>query len=164
MFNQTFMHMPPEPSLELSLQFGKDLASTEHKRILSRYFVTKSLNACLQHLKRQAAFTVRVVGLTEGLALNQSYRERAYATNVLTFSYESEPIALADLVLCAPVILKESKALNLPLQDHYRHLLIHGALHALGYDHETSKKEARIMEALEIELLKAFKVPNPYAL
>ncbi len=157
------MHTPPEPVLELSLQFGKDLGATEHKRILSRYFVTKSLSACLEHLKRQAAFTVRVVGLKEGKALNRSYRERAYATNVLTFSYESDPIAMADLVLCAPVILKESKALNLPLKDHYRHLLIHGALHALGFDHEVSKKEARIMEALEIELLKAFKVPNPYA-
>ena len=157
------MRTTPEPVLELSLQFGKDLGSSEHKRILSRYFVTKSLSACLQHLNRQAAFTVRVVGHDEGLALNGAYRERAYATNVLTFCYESEPIAMADLVLCAPVILKESMALNLPLKDHYRHLLIHGALHALGHDHEVSKKEARIMEALEIELLTTFKVPNPYA-
>jgi len=152
-----------QPTLELSLQFGKDLESTQHPRILSRYFVTQSITACLERLKCQASFTVRVVGLSEGLALNQSYRARSYATNVLTFCYASEPRALADLVLCAPVILKEAEDLNIPLKDHYRHLLIHGALHALGHDHEVNQKQAKIMEGLEIELLAGFKVPNPYA-
>ena len=152
-----------QPTLELSLQFGKDLESTEHQRILSRYFVAKSLTACLERLTCKASFTVRVVGESEGLALNQSYRQSAYATNVLTFSYASEPSALADLVLCAPVILRQAKDLNIPLKDHYRHLLIHGALHALGHDHEAGQKQAHIMESLEIELLAGFKVPNPYA-
>ena len=153
----------PPTALELSLQFGKELESLEHKRILTRYFVSKSLSACLERLRCQASFTVRVVGQEEGLALNQTYRARAYATNVLTFSYASAPHVLADLVLCAPVILQEASDLNIPLKDHYRHLLIHGALHALGHDHEVHPKQAKIMEDLEIELLSRFKVPNPYA-
>jgi len=150
------------PLLELSLQFGRDFESAEHKRILSRYFVTRSLAAALKHCQQQGAFTVRVVGEAEGRDLNGSYRQRDYATNVLTFAYASEPTALADLVFCAPVILKEAKALHIPLKDHYRHLLVHGALHALGYDHEVSKREAIKMERLEIEILEQFKVPNPY--
>ena len=157
------MPAPPIPSFELSLQFGKGLESLEHKRILSRYFVKQSLERCLLHCNRFGALTVRVVGEEEGRALNFSYRKRDYATNVLTFSYESEPMVMADLVFCAPVILKESSALAIPLRDHYRHLLVHGALHALGFDHEVSQKEARKMEQLEIEILDTFKVPNPYA-
>jgi probable rRNA maturation factor len=148
----------------LSLQFGKDLESSEHQHLLSRYFVSKSLELCLAHCERFGSLTVRVVGASEGRALNLSYRQRDYATNVLTFSYAIEPTVMADLVFCAPVILKESQALQIPLKDHYRHLLIHGTLHALGYDHEVSKKEARRMESLETELLAKFKVPNPYAL
>jgi len=158
------MTSPAVPRVALSLQFGKDLGSLEHRRILSRYFVSKSLEVCFTHCKRLGSLTVRVVGEEEGRALNSSYRQRDYATNVLTFSYAHEPLTEADLVFCAPVILKESKALEIPLKDHYRHLLVHGALHALGYDHEVSKKDAREMERLEIEILAKFEVPNPYEL
>lgn len=158
------MSTSTEPRVELSLQFGKDLESAEHKRILSRYFVYKSLEACLVHADRFGAFTVRVVGESEARALNESYRQRDYATNVLTFSYSTAPTVMADLVFCAPVILKESQALGISLKNHYRHLLVHGALHALGHDHELSVRQAKKMERLEIEILAQFKVPNPYAL
>jgi len=116
-------------------------------------------------LKKQAAaidasITLRIVDDAEGQLLNQQYRHKNYATNILTFDYEREPL-MADLVFCAPIVAKEAREQHKPLLAHYAHLTIHGMLHALGYDHQTAK-DAASMENMEIELLAHFRYPNPY--
>ena len=111
---------------------------------------------------------VRLVTEEEGRELNRRYRERDSATNVLSFPVgedailpDDEPVPLGDLVLCAAVVHSEASAQNKPIADHWGHLLVHGTLHLLGYDHETDA-EAAAMERLEIEILAAKGVPNPY--
>jgi probable rRNA maturation factor len=106
--------------------------------------------------------TVRIVDAEEGQALNSSYRKKNYATNVLTFDYAQTPMVMADLVLCAPVVALEAKEQGKSLQEHYAHLLIHGALHAQGYDHETSEKDAIEMETLEMFIMASLGLPCPY--
>ena len=106
--------------------------------------------------------TVRVVGEAEGRALNLRYRGKDYPTNVLTFDYAQEPVVMADLVLCGPVIAREAREQRKTLQAHYAHLLVHGTLHAQGWDHETGEWDALEMETLEILLLAALGFDNPY--
>ena len=106
--------------------------------------------------------TVRIVGATEGRALNREFRGKDYATNVLTFAYTQTPLTMADLVLCAPVVEREAREQRKPLQEHYAHLVVHGTLHAQGYDHEESDVEAHEMEALEVLLMGSLGLPNPY--
>jgi probable rRNA maturation factor len=105
---------------------------------------------------------VRIVGEAEARALNQQYRGKDYATNVLTFDYAREPWVMADLVLCGPVVEREAKEQRKTLQEHYAHLLVHGTLHAQGYDHESGERDALEMETLEILLLGALGFGNPY--
>jgi probable rRNA maturation factor len=105
---------------------------------------------------------VRIVDAEEGQALNRDYRQRDYATNVLTFDYTQEPMVTADLVLCAPVVAKEAKDNKKTLQAHYAHLLVHGTLHAQGWDHETGEEDAEAMEAEEIRILAGLGFKNPY--
>jgi probable rRNA maturation factor len=148
------------PDLDLSLQFGDDVPYlARHKAALPKAQVRKWLQHALQ---RSGEITVRIVGKTEGQALNNSYRQKDYATNVLTFDYAHEPVVMADLVLCAPVVAAEAKEQGKSLQDHYTHLLVHGALHAQGYDHEMDEREALEMEAVEIFVLGALGVSCPY--
>ncbi len=109
-----------------------------------------------------AEIAVRVVGEGKGRALNLQYRGKDYATNVLTFDYAQQPVAMADLVLCGPVIEQEAREQGKTLEAHYAHLLVHGALHAQGYDHETGEGDALEMETLEILLLSALGFDNPY--
>lgn len=124
-----FAHAGAElPDLTLDLQFGKAVPET-HKKLLSKARVTRWIRMALL---RDAEITVRVVGAAEGRALNRDYRNKDYATNVLTFDYTQEPVVTADLVLCAPVVAKEAKEQNKTLEEHYAHLLVHGALHAQG--------------------------------
>ncbi|MFL6693312.1 MAG: rRNA maturation RNase YbeY [Ramlibacter sp.] len=145
--------------LSLDLQFGVFAGAAKHKSLLPRAKVLRWIGMALQ---RPAEITVRVVGESEGRALNAQYRRKDYATNVLTFDYTREPVLTADLVLCAPVVEREAREQDKPLVAHYAHLLVHGALHAQGYDHESGEREALEMEALEILLLGALGLPNPY--
>jgi len=82
---------------------------------------------------------------------------------VLTFDYAQQPMVLADLVLCAPVVEREAREQNKTLEEHYAHLLVHGALHAQGWDHETSEQDAREMEARETAILRGLGFADPYA-
>jgi probable rRNA maturation factor len=141
--------------LVLSLQF----ADRSHRAQLARHRVARWLRAALE---APAQLTVRIVGEAEGRALNRDFRARDYATNVLTFDYEREPIVVADIVLCAPVVEREAVEQGKPLEAHYAHLLVHGALHAQGYDHEDDADAAR-MEARERELLLALGIGDPAA-
>jgi probable rRNA maturation factor len=101
-------------------------------------------------------------GTAEGRTLNREYRHKDYATNVLTFDYTQEPVVSADLVLCAPVVAMEAKEQGKTLEEHYAHLLVHGTLHAQGYEHETNEVDALEMEALEVLLMEGMGYGNPY--
>jgi probable rRNA maturation factor len=143
------------PALRLSLQFP----DPRHRPLLPRHHVARWIRAALE---RDAEITVRIVGEAEGRELNHGYRKLDHATNVLTFDYEREPVVVADLVLCAPVLEAEARAARVPLEAHYAHLLVHGTLHAQGHDHRRAR-EARLMEARESEILLGLGLADPYA-
>ena len=144
------------PPLQLSLQF----ADATHRALLPRHKVARWIRAGLE---LPATITVRIVDAEEGGALNRDYRQKDYATNVLTFDYAQEPEIQADLVLCAPVVEREAKEQGIDLAAHYAHLLVHGTLHAQGYDHEDDGAEAACMEAREAEVLAGLGFDDPYA-
>ena len=146
-------------SLQLSLQFGDVKDAALHRAALPRHSVTRWIRHALQS---DAEITVRIVDAEEGQALNRDYRQKDYATNVLTFDYTQHPVVTADLVLCAPVVAQEARANKKTLQAHYAHLLVHGTLHAQGYDHETGEEDAEEMEALEIKVMAGLGIANPY--
>ncbi len=146
-------------NLQLSLQFGNLKDAARHRAALPRHSVTRWIRHALEN---DAEITVRIVDAEEGQALNRDYRQKDYATNVLTFDYTQEPVVTADLVLCAPVVAQEAKENKKTLQAHYAHLLVHGTLHAQGYDHETSPQDADEMEALETRVLAGLGFRNPY--
>ena len=145
--------------LSLSLQFGTFTGVAQHRAALPRHFVAR----CLRHaLEADGEITVRIVDAAEGRDLNYAYRQKDYATNVLTFDYTQEPVVTADLVLCAPVVEQEAVENGKSLQAHYAHLLVHGTLHAQGWDHETSDADADAMEARETAILAGLGFSNPY--
>jgi probable rRNA maturation factor len=114
-------------------------------------------------LMHPASFTLRVVDEAEGRALNRDYRGKDYATNVLTFAYgEEDGVFAGDIVLCAPVVEKEAREQGKALLAHYAHLTVHGVLHMQGHEHETDR-QAREMEALEVEILRRLRFNDPYA-
>ena len=106
--------------------------------------------------------TIRLVDADEGQTLNNEYRGKDYATNVLSFPYETEPLVMGDLVICPSVVAREASEQNKPLAAHYAHLTVHGMLHLQGWDHENDD-DARLMEDKETEILAAMGYPNPYA-
>jgi probable rRNA maturation factor len=106
--------------------------------------------------------TVRLVDEDEGQALNREYRGKDYATNVLSFPYDSEPRVVGDLVICPMVVAREAAAQNKALAAHYAHLTVHGMLHLQGWDHENDE-DAQAMEDEEREILAALGYPDPYA-
>ena len=144
-----------KPELQLSLQF----ADKAHRALLPRHRVARWLRAALG---APAQIAVRIVGADEGRALNRDWRGKDKATNVLTFDYETAPLVVADLVLCAPVVEREARAEGKAIEAHYAHLLVHGVLHAQGWTHERAA-EARRMEARESAIVQALGFPDPYA-
>jgi probable rRNA maturation factor len=153
------MNAQAHPELSLSLQW----ADPSHKSELPRYTVAKAIRYTLKiDLLDAAEITVRVVDAEEARALNRQYRAKDYATNVLTFDYAKQPVLCADIVLCAPVLEAEAIAQNKAVRAHYVHMLVHGTLHAMGYDHERSALEAKRMESLEIAVLQSLGVADPY--
>ena len=146
-------------SLTLSLQFARFADASAHRLALPRHQVARWIRRALAH---EADITVRIVDALEAQDLNRSYRGKNYATNVLTFDYAMEPLVHADLVLCAPVIAREAQEQGKSLQAHYAHLIVHGTLHAQGWDHEASKADARDMEAHEVALLAGLGFGSPY--
>jgi probable rRNA maturation factor len=145
--------------LDLVLQFGRFPNVAAHRAVLRKARLAGWIEPALRH---PAEIAVRVVGEDEAQALNLQYRGRDYPTNVLTFDYAREPWVSADLVLCGPVVEREALEQGKTLEAHYAHLLVHGTLHAQGYDHETNERDALEMEAVEILLLASLGYANPY--
>ena len=104
---------------------------------------------------------IRLVELDEGQALNKEYRGKDYATNVLSFPYDIEPVVSGDLVICPAVVAREAAEQSKPLAAHYAHLVVHGMLHLQGWDHENDD-DAQAMEEEETEILAAMGYPDPY--
>ena len=146
------------PELSLSLQFGKFKDVDKHRAALPRHKVIRWIRNTLEV---DGELTVRIVDAEEGQTLNREYRKKDYATNVLTFDYTQEPVVTADLVLCAPVVAKEAREQKKTLQEHYAHLIVHGALHAQGWDHELDE-DAQVMELRETEIMARLGFSNPY--
>lgn len=152
----------------IDLQFSDEVGTASERASLKRLISRSRVRRWVAHALRQSntadQITLRVVGASEGRDLNRGYRGKAkdYATNVLTFDYQRKPFLAADIVLCAPVIAREADEQSKTLEAHWAHLVIHGILHAQGYDHETSEGEALEMEALEVLLLQSLGYPNPY--
>jgi probable rRNA maturation factor len=142
------------PELRLSLQ----QPDGRHRSVLARHRVARWIRAALD---APAEITVRIVDEAEGRALNRDFRAKDCATNVLTFDYQREPVVVADLVLCAPLVAREAREQRKTLVAHYAHLVIHGTLHAQGADHERAA-EARAMEGRETALLMALGFADPY--
>jgi probable rRNA maturation factor len=146
------------PELALSLQFSSVANAAKHRAALPRHRVNKWIRHALQS---NGEITVRIVDAEEGQTLNREYRKKDYATNVLTFDYTQEPVVTADLVLCAPVVAAEAKEQKKTLEAHYAHLIVHGTLHAQGWDHELDE-DAQVMELRETEIMARLGFKNPY--
>jgi probable rRNA maturation factor len=152
--------------LSLAVQYGMPAGELPRWRL--RRWVALAVNAVAQEARQDfqaVALTLRLVDTAEGRRLNRDFRQRDYATNVLTFEYGVDPggTASGDILLCVPVLQREAGEQGKPLLNHAAHLTIHGVLHALGYDH-IDPGEARAMEGLEIRILAALGIGNPYQL
>ena len=112
-------------------------------------------------LAREAEVTVRYVAEAEGRKLNREFRGKDYATNVLTFIYATKPLA-GDIVICAPVVVREAREQGKDVRAHHAHLLVHGLLHLQGMDHEASR-DAGKMESRERAILRGLGFADPYA-
>lgn len=157
--------MPPE--LSLSVQYATPAPQLPRWRL--RRWVQHALKGAHQHAAGKLAdihtlsLTLRLVDSAEGQELNREFRQRDYATNILTFAYGADPSGTlhADLVLCVPVLEREANEQHKPLRNHAAHLTLHGVLHAVGYDH-IAHDDAQEMEALETALLAQLGIPDPY--
>ncbi|AOB33397.1 heat-shock protein [Bordetella sp. H567] len=152
-------------ALSLSVQYAVEAAALPRWRL--RRWIARALCAARDDglvAFRGAEISLRVVGLAEGRQLNHAFRGRDYATNVLTFEYGVGPdsVARGDIVLCLPVLRREAREQRKTPLAHAAHLTIHGALHALGYDH-IKAREAKRMESLETRVLGDIGIADPYA-
>ena len=154
------------PILKLTVQRaleGDDRALAPRKHRIRRWAQAALRNG-------MAEVTVRLVGEEEGRMLNRDYRDKDYATNILTFTYDAEertmegadPVLWGDLVLCVPVVIREALEQNKSPDAHFAHLVVHGMLHLQGFDHESSK-DAKVMERIEKEVLASMGYADPYA-
>lgn len=146
---------------EIAISYGLPRAGLPAAQTLRRM-----AEAALQTCGRDAALSIRLVDEPEGRTLNRDYRHKDYATNVLSFPVElpeGVPVDwLGDLVLCAPVVAREASEQGKTLRAHYAHLVVHGVLHLLGFDHE-NKRDAERMEAEERRILAQLGIADPYA-
>jgi probable rRNA maturation factor len=122
--------------------------------------------AALRGRQQDAELSIRIVGEAEGAELNDTYRHKSGPTNVLSFPAELPPgvpvAALGDLVICAPVVAREAAVQGKAPAAHWAHMVVHGCLHLLGYDHEDDGQAAE-MEPLETAILADLGYPDPYA-
>lgn len=156
--------------MKISLSLQQDFQSPELE--LKRAQLQKIIETTLRHVgyKEDCEIGIACVDLEESHQLNLQYREKDKPTNVLSFPSDIpeevlpmlDALPLGDLVICIPVVLQEALEQKKTAQNHFAHLLVHGVLHLLGYDHETSDEDAEEMEGLEIEILAKLNIANPY--
>ncbi|MBL8250727.1 MAG: rRNA maturation RNase YbeY [Candidatus Competibacter sp.] len=148
-------------SLDLDVQIALDMPGLPSEADLRRWAEAALAGA---NYRKAAELTVRIVNEAESTALNESYRRKQGPTNVLSFPFEApaevESALLGDIVICAPVVLREAVQQGKALAAHWAHLVAHGVLHLLGYDHDEEQADA--MEALEIQILAGLGYPDPY--
>lgn len=154
-----------EPKLYLTVQYGEGLDELLSRQRLRAWF-SKMWHFVTDILELDCTaieIALRFVAESEGRRLNYQFRSKDYATNILTFEYgtNDQGVIQTDLVLCISVLEKESKEQSKSLENHMMHLLLHGLLHALGFEH-LNEEEANEMESLEIEILQKMGLPNPY--
>ncbi len=140
------------PKLSLAVQYASS-AENIPTRAQFRRWAQKAL-------QRDASLTLRVVDEAEGRELNKAYRGKDYATNVLTFVLDEEPL-YGDVIVCAPVVEREAREQSKDLLAHYAHMTLHALLHLQGYDHENDE-DAAGMEALETRLMLKLRYSDPY--
>ncbi|QBJ77590.1 rRNA maturation RNase YbeY [Aquitalea sp. USM4] len=155
----------PLPRLAARLQLTLEDRS-QAQQLPEARLIRRCCQAALQADVKQAQVSILLVGSEEGRSLNNTYRGKDYATNVLSFALnEGENIAdlplFGDLVLCTEVVEREAAEQGIELMAHYAHLLVHGMLHLQGFDHEDDE-EAQIMETLETVILAKLGYPDPY--
>ncbi|MEN8381955.1 rRNA maturation RNase YbeY [Acinetobacter radioresistens] len=156
--------------MKLSLSLQQTFVAPE--LVLKRAYLKKVIETTLRHLdvKQDCEIGIACVDLDQSQQLNLEYRRKDKPTNVLSFPSEiPEEILpmlaarpLGDLVICIPVVLQEAAEQHKVPVEHFTHMLVHGTLHLLGYDHEVSDEDAEEMEALEIEILAKLGLNNPY--
>jgi len=156
--------------LKLNLSLQQTFVAPE--LVLKRAYLKKVIETTLRHLdvKQDCEIGIACVDLDQSQQLNLEYRRKDKPTNVLSFPSEiPEEILpmlaarpLGDLVICIPVVLQEAAEQHKVPVEHFTHMLVHGTLHLLGYDHEISDEDAEEMEALEIEILAKLGLNNPY--
>lgn len=144
--------------IEIQRIYTADLQPTEEQ-------LQQWANTTLAALDEDIEMVIRIVDENESAQLNETYRHKIGATNILSFPFDvPEGVdlnLLGDLVICAPVLEREALEQHKPLMNHWAHIVIHGTLHLLGYDH-IEDADAEEMEAKEIALLQTLSIPNPY--
>ncbi len=147
-------------SIDLELQIASRAKTLPHPAQFREW-----VSAALSQRLETAELTIRIVDEEEGELLNEQYRNKKGATNVLSFAYQATPgVAsrlLGDIIICAPVVEREAESYDKPLISHWAHMVIHGTLHLLGYNHEL-ESEALEMENLETTLLLQLGFNPPY--
>ena len=141
------------PQLNFSLQIASKMGDIPTKNLFKKWAKAA--------LRIDTEATIRIVDEAEGRALNLAYRNKDYATNVLTFALSEEPYLMGDIVICAPIVVKEAAEQGKTIAAHFAHLTVHGILHLHGYDHEI-EAQAALMESIEIQTLTKLGYANPY--
>jgi probable rRNA maturation factor len=128
--------------------------------------IERWVGAAIGNQRESTELSIRIVDVDEGQILNEQFRGSTGATNVLSFPFENESPELlpliGDIVICAPVVLKEASEQNKTLNAHWAHMIIHGVLHLLGHDHQ-NENDANLMETLETEIMQGLGFPPPYS-
>lgn len=145
----------------IAIQNPEDFTNLPEEFVINRW-----AHECLKRFKPSAEVTIRFVSNDEIRALNQQFRQKNKPTNVLSFPFDMDGLPadidfIGDIVIAPKIIEAEASAQQKHLEAHYAHMIIHGLLHLLGYDH-IKQEDADVMEPLEIELLATFNIPNPY--
>ena len=145
--------MSHSPQLLFSVTYACDRTGLPSTQQLRRWVMAA--------LRVDAEINVLIAEREEATQLNQQYRGKDYAPNVLTFAFSEDPMVAADIMICAPVVKEEAQQQGKSLMSHFAHMMVHGVLHAQGYDHEV-EAQAELMEQIEIQTLTKLGYANPY--
>lgn len=155
------MGLPRSSRIKAQVQYA-----SERKGVPGAAEIRRCCEAALADHVVDGELVVRIVGESESAQLNQEFRGKSGPTNVLSFPFEAPPGVpsklLGDLIICAPVVRKEAREQEKPLRAHWAHMIVHGCLHLLGYDHQTDE-QAHEMETLEVKILARLGIDDPYA-